>query len=190
MSVFAKVKTEYGANWTTALVGWTGLGVFAPWSKGPQDWMSSSPLLYGDEIAAYAEERLASSSSAKEQEAIVELLSLNLRTETRGVIRDILVRLARLDGNDPAFELRKWRLVLLERLINNLPQDFLHALIEIREFWQGFGYPSDSPHDVKDGGKQVLSHEPDTPETLARTLDRHRKWIAEEKTVVKKQIAG
>ncbi len=120
MSTFAKLKANFDTNWTTILVGWNGLGAFSPWPDRADEF---PPLLSVDELTAYANERLASSSDVAEEDLIVKLLSLNLHTESRKKIRDILTQLSDLSGGDQAFEIRKWRLILLEELLENIPKD-------------------------------------------------------------------
>src|SRR5579862_506926 len=146
MSTFAELRAAFGVNWTTVLVGWNGLGVLSPW---PGRWTEFPPLLSADEVAAYADEMLTSSADPTEQDLIVKLLSLNPRTESRETVKDILSRLSDLDGSDPAIELRKWRLVILEQVLKEMPHDALYGLMALTEFWQSFGFPSDSPHEVQ-----------------------------------------
>jgi hypothetical protein len=104
----------------------------------PEKWTEFPPLLSPAEVNAYAEERIAISSDPREWNFIAELLSLDLRTEGRGTVRDILRRLSELNGGDPELELRKWRLVILDRLLKEIPQDPVYGLIALTEFWQEF----------------------------------------------------
>ena len=187
MSTFEKLRAAFDVNWTTVLVGWNGLGVLSPW---PNCWTEFPPLISADEIAAYADERLSSSSDPSKQDLIVALLSSDLRLETREEIKDLLEPLAELDGGDPRIELRKWRLVLLEDVLVNLPNNALHGLMALTEFWQGFGFPSDSPHDVQGRGNTITPSEYYQEENLHRLVDRHRRWIEDERASLKKQRAG
>ena len=135
MSAFARLRATFGTNWTTALIGWKGLGGLSPW---PDRFCGIPPLLSVSEVATYAEERLASSSPlAREQ--IDKLLSLDLSTERREVVEAILQNLSKLDGADSALELRKWQWMLLEELLEKLPNDALNGLVALSEFWQSFG---------------------------------------------------
>ena len=60
------------------------------------------PLLSADELAAYANECLASSSDVAEDDLVVSLLSLDLHTESRETITEHLARLSDLHGCDPS----------------------------------------------------------------------------------------
>ncbi len=183
MSPFAKLRATYDTNWTTILVGWKGLGEFSPWSNRSDDFPS---LLSVSELGAYAEERLASSSNAAQEELIVKLLSLDLNTERRQIVTGILVSMSHLDGGNPAFELRKWRLVLLEDLLESLPDDALNGLVALSEFWQSFGFPSDSPHVVQGRGNNLTPFEYYQDENLLQLVASHRMWMQEEKDRLKK----
>ncbi len=177
MSIFSNIRAAFDMNWTTVLVGWEGLGVLSPW---PSRWTEFPSLVSGEEVAVYAEERLASATDPSGQDLILKLLSVDLRTESREAIRDLLKPLSDLDGNDPAIELRKWRLVLLEQVLENMPQDTLHGLMALTEFWQGFGFPPDSPHQVQGRGNEIGPKEYYTAENFREALNRHRRWIEKE----------
>jgi hypothetical protein len=186
MTSFAKLRGEFSANWTTALVGWTGLGILSPW---PERWTQAPSLLSAGELSAYAEERLVTASDPPKQALIIELLSLDLRTEPRQAVLDILNRLSDLDGGDPALELRKWRLLLLEILLQDIPQDAVDGLIALTEFWANFGFPSGSPHEVQGRENSISPSEYYQPENLVRLLRRHREWIEGERQRLKKSDA-
>jgi len=186
MSAFEKIRAAFDANWTTVLVAWTGLGPLSPW---PDRWVEFPPLISTDDIAAYADERLASSDPV-EQVLIVALVSSDLRSESRETIKELLTPLSGLGGGDPDIELRKWRLVLLEEVLVNMPKDALHGLMALTEFWQSFGFPSDSPHDVQGRGNTTSPSEYYQQDNLHRLVARHRAWIEDEKAALKKQRVG
>ena len=183
MSAFTKLRAEFITNWTTILVGWIGLGVLSPW---PDRWKESSPLVSVTDITAYADQQLASSTGDAERNLIVKLLSLDLRTERRETIRDFIQRLSDLDGGDASVELRKWRVVLLEELLDNMPKDALYGLIALTEFWLSFGFPSDNPHEVQGRENALTPAEYYQQENLNRLLGRHRVWIDQERSEIKR----
>ena len=187
MSAFANLQAWFDANWTTVLVGWNGLGFLSPW---PDRWTEFPPLLSADEISSYAEERLASCSNPTEQKLIVELLSLDLRTESRQTLSALLERLSAFDRGDPAFELKKWRVALLEQVLENLPEEPLYGLMAFTEFWQDFGYPPDSPHEVQGRGNTISPADYYQQENLNRLVVRHRAWIENQKATLKAQAVG
>lgn len=186
MSAFEKIKANFNTNWTTVLVGWNGLGMLSPW---PDRWNEFPPLISADEISAYAYEKLASSSSSVEQDLIVALLSVGLQTESRESVKVLLTPLSDLSKGDPSIELRKWRLILLEDVLVNMPKDAVYGLLSLTEFWQNFGFPSNSPHDVQGRGNTITPSEYYQDENLHRLVDRHRTWLEDEKAVLKKQQA-
>lgn len=179
MSSFTRLKQQFGANWTTALVGWRGLGALSPW---PERWADFPSLLSVDDLLAFADERLASSSDVTEDESIIGLLSLNLHSESRETILEHLARLAKLGDGDPSRELRKWRAVLLEDLLDGLAADPLDGMMAFSEFWQNFGFPPDSPHEIQGRGNTVHPAEYYGPSNYHQVVSRHRQWLARERS--------
>ena len=183
MKTFKKIKLGFHTNWTTVYVGWRGLGVLSPW---PDQWIKWPPLIDTDEISEYAEERLSSSQNAKENELIINLLSLDLYIEPRVVILDILEQLSNLDRGNPAFELRKWRLVLLEEFLKSLPEGPVDALTDMTEFWLNFkSITEDCPHVVQGIGNSITTDEYYTDEYLQQEIRRHQAWIEKERKEIK-----
>jgi hypothetical protein len=184
MTTFEKLRQTFIVNWTTVLVGWKGLGVYSPWPNRRGDF---PPLLSVSEIAAYADERLVSASDPTEIDLLEELLSLNLQGESRETIESLLDRLSDLDRRDPTVELRKWRVVRLEELLETMPKDALYGLIALTEFWQEFGFPSDSPHEVQGRENTTAPEAYYQQENLDRILSRHMAWVKDEILAIKTQ---
>lgn len=183
MSAFVDLRKQFGVNWTTVLVGWRGLGVLSPW---PDRWKEFPPLLSAEELADYALARLDANTDQEELDAASSLLALNLREERREVVCALLDCLSSLDKSDPALELRKWRLILLEHRLEALPNDPLYSLIALTEFWNDFGFPSDSPHEAQGVGNSLSPSEFYTQANLDRLLSRHQAWIRDERESIKK----
>lgn len=99
---------------------------------------------------------------------------------------ELLHHLAVLEGSPPAFETRKWRVVLLEELLSRLPTDPTDALIELSEFWSAFDYPPDSPHidQARDTGLTPIQYY--TQDMFATSLNAHRAWIESELTALRR----
>lgn len=183
MSAFTDLRKQFDANWTTVLVGWRGLGVLSPW---PDRWKEFPPLLSAEELANYALARLGANTDQEELDAASSLLSLNLREERREDVCALLDRLSTADKSDPALELRKWRLVLLEHRLKDLPKDPLDGPVALSEFWNDFRFPPDSPHEAQGVGNSLSPSEFYTQENLDRLLSRHQAWIRDERESIKK----
>src|SRR5215475_1063475 len=183
VSAFAKIKAAFDVNWTSVLVGWEGLWRLSP---RPRRWTEFPPLISTGEITSYAEKRLEASADRREQRMIIELMTVDLGRLTREEIRDMLESLSGLDGGDPAMELRKWRLVLLEQVLEGISNDPVYGLIALSEFWQEFGRPPDSPHEAQGVGNHITPSEYYRQENLDRLLARHREWIETEKKTLKR----
>ena len=181
MSAFKKLVDTFKVNWTTMLVGWNGLGELSPWPERADEF---PPLLSAEEVVTYANERIGVTSDAAELELIVKLLSIDPRGSARGAIRDLLARLAELDGGDAAFERRKWRLILLEDLLEHIPSDPVYGLTSLSAFWQSWGFPSDSPHEVQGRGNAIPPSEYFREQNFRDSLIRHRAWLKDEKVAL------
>jgi hypothetical protein len=183
MSTFARIRADFNATWTTTLVGWIGLGILSPW---PDRWETFPPLISASDLDDYANDRLALSGSASEKDLIVELLSLDLRTESRHVVKEALKRLSDLDRSDSSIEIRKWRQALLEELLDDISQDPFDGLMSLGEFWQSFNFPPDSPHEFQDNGNQDTHLKYYGESNFQRLLRKHRTWLQKEKVQLKK----
>lgn len=179
MTTFEKIKVLFKTNWTTVLVGWNGLGVLCPW---PDRWTEYPALIHGHEICAYCDEQLDISLDPIEQNMILALLALDFQTACRETVRTLLTPLSVLCKGDPAIELRKWRLVMLEDTLEHLPEDAIYGLIALSEFWQNFGFPADSPHVVQGRGANFVGpREYYGQKNFDQLLLCHRTWIEHEK---------
>jgi hypothetical protein len=174
MTVFSKLREEFQVNWTIVLIGW----------EGPAE---QPPSVSTEELLAYAEERLGSSSNfSHEDELIVNLMSLDSQRVSRERLRDLLQRLAMSGGNE-AIELRKWRVILLKELLKTLSDDPILALISLTDFWASFDFPADSPHIVQGRGNTLSPTEYYQEGNLKTLLERHRTWIANEIATLKQR---
>ena len=182
MSVFERLRSVFPVTWTTALVGWEGLGVLSPW---PGRWTEFPPLLRISDLVSYASERLIASSSAKEEKLIVDLLEMEQAGQTREAIRGVIGVLSAIDGGECARELRKWRVIMLQDVISRLPPDPTQALLALTEFWQNFGFPIDGPHEVQGRGNNTAPEDYYRASTLQRMIEHHQAWMAHEITELK-----
>ena len=77
-------------------------------------------------------------------------------------------------------EARKFRLALLEDVLDSLPTDPVDGLIRLTEFWAKWEYPSDSPHVVQGRGNKLSPVDYYTLDTFARLIAEHRAWVERE----------
>lgn len=178
MTLYSRLTQTFSTKWSTLLVGWEGLGRYSPWHSSANDFPS---LLTACDVMHFAEERLKVSGESTEIDMIVELMSLS-RNASREEVRAILARLAVAEKTQEDIELRKWRLISLEELFNTLSNDPINALISLTEFWQTWGFPNDSPHDIHDGDGRDRVINYFTDETLDRVRRKHVEWILNERS--------
>jgi hypothetical protein len=177
MSVFQRLKRELPVNWVTIFVGWKGLGAVSPW---PERWTEFPSLLTAKELEDYALERLESSDSSAELTAIADLAFMDICSKRREEIASLLAPLSESDHGDPIFELRKWRIAILQETLENLTRDPVDALLALTEFWNSFGFPSDAPRGAMEMGKGIRPAEYFRQENVDRLLLAHREWVTNE----------
>jgi hypothetical protein len=66
-----------------------------------------------------------------------------------------------------------WQVVLLPRLLPELPTDPLYGLLALTEFWGQFDFPSDGPHVVQRPGDTEYY----TERNYAHLIEKHRVWL-------------
>ncbi len=184
MTTFEKLRQEFSTNWATVFVGWKGLGVFSPWPDRRQDF---PPLLSRSEVATYADEHLAIAEDRAELDVVERLSSAAWRGDTRECIESLLSRLAGQEPSGEGLELRKWRATLLEQVLATIPQDPIYGLLTLTEFWQEFGFPADSPHEIQEMGKSPDPSEYYQRENFDRLLSRHVEWLRTERMAINVQ---
>lgn len=178
MSTYTTLRSLFRVSWTTILVGWKGIGVFSPW---PDRWAEFPSLLSIDEVLDYANERLVSSRDVTEEELLIDLVSLDRHTACREGVADYITKLANMNGGDQVLEGRKWRVVLLDGVLRDLPSDSLYGLIALSEFWQGFGFPPDSPHEIQGRENKQIPEDYYDDSNYRRLVESHQTWIEKEK---------
>lgn len=178
MSTYTALKSLFSVNWTTILLGWKGTGALSPW---PERWAEFPPMLTIEEVLDYANERLVSSCDATEEELLIGLVCLDTHTASREDVLAYITKLSKLNDSNPVLEGRKWRVISLDRVLKDLPSDSLYGLIALSEFWQSFGFPSDSPHEIQ-GRENTKSPEDYYDDAnYQRLVTLHQTWIEKEK---------
>ncbi len=102
-------------------------------------------------------------------DGLVLALACLRETETEDVV-GALEGLAEREGADYGLERRKWRLLLLEERMEDLPADPLHGLLALGEFWGMFDHPEDGPHTVQ--------HRSDAPPEKYYTRENYEAEVA------------
>ena len=92
----------------------------------------------------------------------------------------ILNKLVRTENVDYDLQIRKWRVVLVDRLIEDLPQDPFEGLIELTEFWASLGFPRDCPHIIQGRNNSYTPIEYYTEDFLKISIKNHIQWIKNE----------
>jgi Uncharacterized protein conserved in bacteria (DUF2247) len=153
-------------GWQTALVGWNGPG-------------ANEQQVNGHQIVELAVTKLSKSPELHGE--AVELASLEGH-ETEDIDR-LLRRLASHERSSEDHELRKWRILLLQRVLDELPEDPLYAWTTLGEFWHSFGQPRDCPEIIHSFAKLPATNRY-TALTRQKLLTNHQAWLATERSSV------
>lgn len=91
-----------------------------------------------------------------------------------------LNKLVRRENVDFNLQVRKWRALLLNHQIKELPQDCFEALISLTEFWVSLGLPDDCPHIIQGRNNSYSPQEYYTNNTYKLVLEKNVKWLKHE----------
>lgn len=82
----------------------------------------------------------------RNSEEINDVITLFSEREDNFEVDKLLQCLAEQELQDLSYELRKWRVYLLKRILDNENQDFLQGLLELMEFWLPMKDKKECPH--------------------------------------------
>jgi hypothetical protein len=151
-------KAGLPVTWRTLLVGWDGPG------KHP-------PVLTLDDIRKYATERPVEAGSRG------EIIAIAVAADDEGEqVKAKLAKLAADERSTIGDELRKWQIVLLARLLTEIPSDPLYGALAVTAFWAQFDFPSDGPHEVQSPGATEYY----TERNYEYLVGKHRAWLDEQ----------
>jgi hypothetical protein len=168
MKLKTLLDSRLPVNWATMRTGWNGPGKFPP-------------QLSVADVAAYATQLIE--ENLEQPDCVLRLAGAD--ENEREMVEKCLLRLAAQAGADEAVELRKWRALMLEEVLETLDDSPLYGLIGLTEFWEKFDYPPDSPHQVQGRDDQLSPADYYTAANFRRVLAQHRRWLDEEKASLK-----
>jgi hypothetical protein len=162
MSV-SELNKRFKVFWTTLLVGWRGIGQLRRLVSIP-------------EIQQFAVENLEKENIAST--VLPNLSELATISEKESDQVDILLeKMAAPERVNKEFEERKWVILLLEKQLADLPNDPLHGLLQLTEFWSDLDYPSYSPHQIQGVGNTMTPEKYYTSENYKTEIANHKKWL-------------
>ncbi len=150
-------------NWTTLLLG----------LEGPGNYLNVISTL---DVVNYVEQKVNKDAIICNQ----LVMSLSNYSDDKTALIACLRELIKTEDEDMDVELKKWQLYLLKKTIASLPEDPIHGLIMLTDFWEKFDYPENSPHKVQ--GKDVSTHPNDyyTKDNYIRIVQQHENWLKNE----------
>lgn len=92
----------------------------------------------------------------------------------------LLKKYSNCDKTDITVQIRKWRVYLLQKLIDTISQDCLQGLLELIEFWISIGRPQDCPFDFPNVKEGKIIDNYFTLNSYNDILNRNRTWIDQE----------
>jgi Uncharacterized protein conserved in bacteria (DUF2247) len=147
--------------------------------EGPR---SFPPQVETQELNAFADVRLAGGAEATPEVTDLSILSPG----DRQAAIDDLRQLAKHDSDGVDVEHRKWRLFLVDTLIESLPHDPIQGLREMTEFWALLEFPADGPHVVQGRGNSISPPDYYTRDMFETMRKRHLAWLEREQDALRR----
>ena len=163
-------RRRFNVSWTTLLAGWRGFE-------------SYRRLITISDIQQFAMEKL---EIAMEKSKIAGESSSNLSELTifwaveQDEIDSALDVLSATDSTNYETEVHKWVICLLEKQIQELPDDPIYGLLELTNFWSSLEYPDYSPHQIQGVGNEISPQNYYTQENFKNAVEKHKNWIENE----------
>lgn len=135
------------------------------------------PQLSRDDVFEYLDNLLI--VETVETDKIITLIS-----ERDDLIKsnELIACFARIEDSDLELQLRKWRAFLLQRILDNVKDDFMQGLLALTEFWVSVGMPSDGPHEFPN--RHNVSTGYFTKETFVRLRNKNERWLMTEIQII------
>ena len=153
------------------------MGIPVTWGTLLVGFAEGHGVLTGEEFAAFAIERASQTSTLGSE--LVDAMFVNPQDD-EAVLATLRV-LCEIERPEMGRETRKWRLLLVEDRLADLPSDPVDGLFGLTEFWSGLDFPPDSPHVVQGRGNTIDPVEYYTDATLVAERERHRMWVERER---------
>lgn len=167
MTLFEKIiEKKIPVSWGTLWIGWAG----------PNNYQRLVTL---KDVTLYAVMLIESEKSCHNDVYYLAGVSKGEEQRTSELIKNLAIN----EDYEVSKEERKWRLILLEAVIENLPQDPLYGILELIEFWSKWNFPSDSP--IKNLKTENKSQEFYTEENYLRLRNKHLEWMLREEKALK-----
>jgi hypothetical protein len=145
------------------------------------------PLITGEDVAAYAAARLVTASPS-ETGPLITLL--NAAQADRETVREAIHLLMAVERCDLDRALLAWSVVLLEKLLSELPEDPVAQLTALSSFWAVLRYPPFSPHVVQGRDDAMAPEDYYAATHAAEVLRRHVTWVEDAKHRLRASWAG
>lgn len=163
-NLLKKLNDYHLMDWGVILQGWKGVP-------------GLSIKVKAADIAKFAIEELSHVEGSLTN-IFVQLASAECLDEDE--ITNLLEKLCEKKNINLEVSLRKWRLIMLEELLNNISNDPIYDLINITEFWLSWENPPESPHIIQGVGNALTPNQYYSEENLENIVDVHRVWVAKE----------
>lgn len=77
-------------------------------------------------------------------------------------------------------ENRKIRIAVVNKVVKNKNDNFIHGLKELTELWTGLEYPADAPHTIQGRDNDILPTEYYTQENYNILFEKNKEWLTRE----------
>lgn len=147
-------------TWDFLLLGFIGPGVLPA-------------QLSADEIVDYALQTIMEGSTNN----LVEYIAYSEVGELQFIESKLRILSAQESEKSKADDFKKWELLLLEDLLQNLPEDSITGLTELTSFWSQLDFPSESPHKIQGRNNSLTPEDYYTKENYQQLIKKHIQWM-------------
>lgn len=109
-------------------------------------------------------------------DSLMELLLIDEDTP-RSEVTNLLGEVVDILKIDISVSTRKWLLICLDMLLNNINQDPIYGLLELSNFWMAWGQPKDSPHNIQGVNNEISVSDYYTLDNYELMIRKNREWL-------------
>ena len=161
------LRQIFMVNWTTLSIGWYGVA-------------GGHKFISVDDVKDHAVRILQYTSDSAMMMLLTDIINSN-----ESSMGKLLDQMGALFPRDYQLEQRKWRAVMLMKMLVNTPHDPIYGLTMLTDFWSQFGFPPESPHVMQGVDNAISPEQYYSQHMLDRLLKEHASWLENECVTIK-----
>lgn len=133
------------------------------------------PILTDYDVFEYLDDLLTDVNNLTD-----DIISLVCLKDNKSEFRKFLQNLANHDESEMSIQVRKWKVLLLQELLNNISKEPLKGLLELMEFWFSIGVTNDCPFVFPDSKDSKAIQEYFSQSSYDIIVADNREWLEHE----------